>query len=444
MVQKYSMSNNFNEMSVKLKNIMDSLPNSKEYEFHLSSAYGTDVNSRFGALENIQYHNDESLTVTCIDDKKKGIASTNNLSDESIKSTIEKSETIASFLEPDKYQGLPKENLINDLDIDCDINFPKEFTTDELIDLTVECEKYALNYDSKIKNSEGCEYAYSQSNNLILNSHGAAGSYSSTSYTLSCVVIAEDNNLKERDYAYTTRRNFEKTENPKTIGELSAQKALSRLGAESISTRKCPVIFTPELSVGLFSSFLSAINGNNIYKKNSFLLDSIGNKIFPDHLSIIEDPTISEGLGTRPFDSEGIKTYEKSLVSNGILETYMLDTYSAKQLNLKSTANSGYSNINIQSSKKIDADIISSLDDGILITEMMGSGANILTGDYSRGAFGYLIKNGKISNPVTNFTIASNMSEMFKNIEAIGSDVYENSKIKCGSLLISEMTIGGN
>ena len=215
MVQKYSMSNNFNEMSVKLENIMDSLPNSKEYEFHLSSAYGTDVNSRFGALENIQYHNDESLTVTCIDDKKKGIASTNNLSDESIKSTIEKSETIASFLEPDKYQGLPKENLINDLDIDCDINFPKEFTTDELIDLTVECEKYALNYDSKIKNSEGCEYAYSQSNNLILNSHGAAGSYSSTSYTLSCVVIAEDNNLKERDYSYTTRRNFEKTENPK-------------------------------------------------------------------------------------------------------------------------------------------------------------------------------------------------------------------------------------
>tara|TARA_Y100001954_G_C15650372_1_gene522359 strand:+ start:1 stop:933 length:933 start_codon:yes stop_codon:yes gene_type:complete len=310
--------------------------------------------------------------------------------------------------------------------------------------MTVECEKSALEFDNKIKNSEGSEYAYSQSNNLILNSHGAVGSYSSTSYTLSCVVIAEDSDLKERDYAYSTRRNFEKTESAEKIGKLSAEKAISRLGAKSISTRKCPVILTPELSVGLFSSFLSAINGNNIYKKNSFLIDHLGEKIFSDHISIEEVPSLNEGLGTRPFDSEGVKTYSKDIIKEGILDTYLLDTYSAKQLNLKSTGNSGYSNINIRSSKEMSENIIESVDDGILITEMMGSGANLLTGDYSRGAFGYLIQKGKISHPVTNFTIASNMLDMFKNIDEIGCDFYQNSKISCGSVMIKDMTIGGN
>ncbi len=423
---------------------MSDLDKNKEYEFHFNSANGTDVTSRFGELENIQYHNDESLTVTCIDNNKKGVASTNNLSNESINSTIKKSETIASFLEPDSYQGLPIENLINELDIECGINFPKQFTTDELIKLTVECEKSALEFDKKIKNSEGSEYAYSQSNNLILNSYGATGSYSSISYTLSCVVIAEDKDLKERDYAYTTRRNFEKTDSAKKIGQLSAEKAISRLGAKSVSTRKCPVILTPELSVGLFSTFLSAINGNNIYKKNSFLIDFLGKKIFSDHISISEIPNLNEGLGTKPFDSEGVKTYSKDIVKEGTLETYLLDTYSAKQLSLKSTGNSGYSNINIRSSKETGDNIIESIDEGILITEMMGSGANLLTGDYSRGAFGYLIQKGKISHPVTNFTIASNMIDMFKNIEEIGTDFYQNSKINCGSVMIKDITIGGN
>ena len=438
------MSDSFENTCIRLKNIIDNLNSNREYEFHFNSASGTDVTSRFGDLENIQYHNDESLTVTCIDSKRKGMASTNNLSDESIESTIKKSETIASFLEPDEYQGLPSENLVNQLNIDCKTNFPKSFTTDELVDMTIECEKSALDFDKKIKNSEGSEYSYSQSNNLILNSFGAVGSYSTTSYTLSCVVIAEDKDLKERDYAYSTRRNFEKTESADEIGKSSAHKAISRLGAKSISTRKCPIILTPELSVGLFSSFLSAINGNNIYKKNSFLIDYLGKKIFPEHISIVENPDISEGLGTRPFDGEGVKTFTKSIVESGVLDTYLLDTYSAKQLELKSTANNGYSNIYIKSSKSINENIIESLEEGVLITEMMGSGANLLTGDYSRGAFGYLIKNGKISHPVTNFTIASNMLDMFKNIREIGSDYYQNSKITCGSVLINDMTIGGN
>ena len=272
------MSATFHETTDKLKNIIDGLDNKREYEFHFNSADGADVTSRFGDVENIQYHNDESLTVTCIDGKRKGVASTNNLSDESIKLTIEKSKTIASFLETDEHQGLAKDNLINQLNIDCDINFPKTFSSDQLIDMTVECEKAALDYDKRINNSEGSEYGYSQSNNLILNSHGAVGSYSSTSYTLSCVVIAEENGLKERDYAYTTRRNFEQTESAEAIGKLSAKKVISRLGAKSISTRKCPVILTPELSVGLFASFLSAINGNNIYKKNSFLSEYLNKK----------------------------------------------------------------------------------------------------------------------------------------------------------------------
>ena len=438
------MPNNFKETTKNLKEIIDNLDKKREYEFHFHSADGADVTSRFGDVENIQYHNDEALTVTCIDGKRKGVASTNNLSDESIELTIEKSKTIASFLETDKHQGLAKDNLINEFDIDCGINFPKELSTEELINMTIECEKSALEYDKRINNSEGSEYAYSQSNNLILNSHGAAGSYSSTSYTLSCVVIAEEEGLKERDYAYSTRRSFNQIGDPKTIGHESAKKVISRLGAKSISTRKCPIILTPELSVGLFSSFLSAINGNNIYKKNSFLRDFINKKVFSDHISISEQPNVKEGLGSRPFDSEGVITSDKLIVEGGVLNTYLLDTYSASQLSLKSTGNSGYSNILIDSTKPMMSNLIESIDNGILVTELMGSGANMLTGDYSRGAFGYLIENGKISYPVTNFTIASNMIEMFKNIEEIGNDYYLNSKIRCGSLMINDMTVGGN
>ena len=438
------MPNNFKETTKNLKEIIDNLDKKREYEFHFHSADGADVTSRFGDVENIQYHNDEALTVTCIDGKRKGVASTNNLSDESIELTIEKSKTIASFLETDQHQGLAKENLINEFDIDCGINFPKELSTEELINMTIECEKSALDYDKRINNSEGSEYAYSQSNNLILNSRGAAGSYSSTSYTLSCVVIAEEEGLKERDYAYSTRRSFNQIGDPKTIGHESAKKVISRLGAKSISTRKCPIILTPELSVGLFSSFLSAINGNNIYKKNSFLRDFINKKVFSDHISISEQPNVKEGLGSRPFDSEGVITSDKLIVEDGVLNTYLLDTYSASQLSLKSTGNSGYSNILIDSTKPMMSNLVESIDNGILVTELMGSGANMLTGDYSRGAFGYLIENGKISYPVTNFTIASNMIEMFKNIEEIGNDYYLNSKIKCGSLMINDMTVGGN
>ena len=438
------MPNNFKETTKKLKEIIDNLDKKREYEFHFHSADGADVTSRFGDVENIQYHNDEALTVTCIDGKRKGVASTNNLSDESIELTIEKSKTIASFLETDKHQGLAKENLINEFDIDCGINFPKELSTEELVNMTIECEKSALDYDKRINNSEGSEYAYSQSNNLILNSHGAAGSYSSTSYTLSCVVIAEEEGLKERDYAFSTRRSFNQIGDPKAIGHESAKKVISRLGAKSISTRKCPIILTPELSVGLFSSFLSAINGNNIYKKNSFLRDFINKKVFSDHISISEQPNLREGLGSRPFDSEGVITSDKLIVEDGVLNTYLLDTYSASQLSLKSTGNSGYSNILINSTKPMMSNLVESIDNGILVTELMGSGANMLTGDYSRGAFGYLIENGKISYPVTNFTIASNMIEMFKNIEEIGNDYYLNSKIKCGSLMINDMTVGGN
>ena len=438
------MPNNFKETTKNLKEIIDNLDKKREYEFHFHSADGADVTSRFGDVENIQYHNDEALTVTCIDGKRKGVASTNNLSDESIELTIEKSKTIASFLETDKHQGLAKENLINEFDIDCGINFPQELSTEELVNMTIECEKSALDYDKRINNSEGSEYAYSQSNNLILNSHGAAGSYSSTSYTLSCVVIAEEEGLKERDYAFSTRRSFNQIGDPKAIGHESAKKVISRLGAKSISTRKCPIILTPELSAGLFSSFLSAINGNNIYKKNSFLRDFINKKVFSDHISISEQPNLKEGLGSRPFDSEGVITSDKLIVEDGVLNTYLLDTYSASQLSLKSTGNSGYSNILINSTKPMMSNLVESIDNGIMVTELMGSGANMLTGDYSRGAFGYLIENGKISYPVTNFTIASNMIEMFKNIEEIGNDYYLNSKIKCGSLMINDMTVGGN
>ena len=248
----------------------------------------------------------------------------------------------------------------------------------------------------------------------------------------------------ERDYWYSSVRDFKKLESVKQIGKMAAKRTVSRLGAKNISTRVCPVIFSPEMAVSLISNFLSAINGEAIYKKSSFLLGKLNEQIFPEFIHIKEEPHLSNGPGTRPYDSEGVLTFKKDIIKDGLLKTYLLDTYSARKLKSKSTGNGVLTNIIIDSNDKLESNIISTLDDGIYITEMMGSGANILTGDYSRGAFGYLIKNGEIQYPVNGITVASNLVQMFKNIVSLGDDVDMRNRITSGSMMINDVTIGGS
>ena len=278
---------------------------------------------------------------------------------------------------------------------------------------------------------------------MILNTNGAYGTYRSTDYSLSCIALAEENKLMERDYWYSSSRDFNRLEKGASIGKKAADRVLSRLGAKTIKTRVCPVLFSPEMSASIVSNFLSAINGSAIYKKSSFLLDKINEKIFPDFVNIQEEPLLINGPATRPYDSEGVLTKSKDIISDGVLENYLLDTYASRKLKMDCTGNGVLTNVTMNSSKPLVSNMLSTLHDGVYITDMMGSGANTLTGDYSRGAFGYLVKNGEIQHPVTEITVASNLSQMFHNILALGDDIDLRNRIRTGSLLIDNITIGG-
>ena len=427
-----------------LLNISKNLNTKYDHEFNLSVSDGFTVTCRSGNVESIEHHQDTLMSVTVYSDYRKGSASTNNLSEESISSVIQKAENISKNTQPDECQGLPSENYTKDESKDLEIYYPMDLKIEDVIDLTNECESEAFKTDKRISNSEGSSFSYSTNQHILLNTKGAFGSFNSTNYNLSCIVLAKEKKLMERDYWYSSVRDFKKLESVKQIGNMAAKRTVSRLGAKNISTRVCPVIFSPEMAVSLISNFLSAINGEAIYKKSSFLLGKLNEQIFPEFIHIKEEPHLSNGPGTRPYDSEGVLTFKKDIIKDGLLKTYLLDTYSARKLKSKSTGNGVLTNIIIDSNDKLESNIISTLDDGIYITEMMGSGANILTGDYSRGAFGYLIKNGEIQYPVNGITVASNLVQMFKNIVSLGDDVDMRNRITSGSMMINDVTIGGS
>ncbi|MED5274823.1 MAG: metallopeptidase TldD-related protein [Pseudomonadota bacterium] len=416
-----------------------------DYQFSIGLAEGVTVTSRCGNVESIEHNQDNVLGVKVLYENRQGFAGTNNLSNESIEKTIEKAKNIATNTQPDNCNGLPDSNFVTSDNMPkLNMYYPSDVGIKEIIDITHECEKSAFEYDKRINNSEGSSFSYTNNNTLIINSNGADGMKQTTSFTLSCIVVAEDGKSKERDYEYSAARDFKKLESPEKVGTQAGQKTISRLGARTIKTRVCPVLFSPEMSVSIFSDFLSAIQGSAIYRRASFLLDKIDQPIFPDFISISEEPHLPDGIGSSPFDAEGVLTKNKSIVSDGKLKSYLLDTYSARKLGSTSTSNKSLvTNIIVDTKKEKIKNIISNMPDGIYITEMMGSGVNIITGDYSRGAFGYLIKDGEISHPVTEITVASNLKDMFKNIIGLGSDIDRRSNINIGSLLINNITIGG-
>jgi PmbA protein len=426
-----------------LLKIITSLNKKYDYQFNVTTSNGVSVNCRFKEVENIEYHNDTEMTVTVFNDYKKGNASTNDLSVESIEKTITKAENISKNTQPDEYQGLPEANFTLSESKNLGIFYPQDLNTNDMINLVKTCEEEAFNFDKRIINSEGAGFSLAHNEHMILNTKEAFGSYKSTDYSLSCVTLAEEKKSMERDYWYSSTRDYQKLETAKQIGIKAAERTIARLGAKTISTRSCPVIFSPEMSSSIIGSFLAAISGPAIYKKSSFLLEKLNQKIFPDFIKIKEEPHITDGSGTKPYDCDGVLTIEKSIIKNGTLNTYLLDTYSSRKLDMKCTGNGVITNIAIESDLPYPSDLIETLEDGILITEMMGSGANILTGDYSRGAFGYLIKNGKIIHPVTEITVASNLLKMFENIKSIGNDFDLRNNIRTGSILIDDITIGG-
>ena len=406
---------------------------------------GLSVTVRLGEVESLEYQRDRSLGVTVYAGHRKGSASTANLTPEAVEETVRKALSIASFTADDEYAGLPEAELMASQLPDLDLSHPWDLEAPAAVELARRCEAAGLAHDARIRNSEGASVGTHQKLSVFGNSHGFVGGYPSTSHSVSCVVLGQDNGEMQRDYWYTAARDWRSLEDVESVGRKAAAKAVGRLGAGKMGTRKAPVLFAPELARGLIGHFTGAIGGGAQYRRSSFLLDAKGQQVFPEAISLVERPHLRGALGSAPFDGEGVATRERALVVNGVLDGYLLDSYSARKLGLVTTGNAGgVHNLVVQGHMLDPKTLLRKLGTGLLVTEMMGQGVNPVTGDYSRGAAGFWVENGEPVRPEHEITVAGNLRAMYLGVVALGDDVDTRGAIHCGSLLIDEMTIAGD
>ena len=414
-------------------------------EVEISYGTGKNVSIRLGNLETLEINRDKGFSVTLYNGQRKGSSSSSDLSDQSIEDTVDAAFNIARYTAPDPLFGLAdKELMATDMQ-DLDLYNPWDISIDHLIDLAKVCEASALDVSQKITNSEGASVSSSEGIFIYANSHGFEGGYPTSRHSIGCSVIAEEKSMMQRDYWYSSARHVEDLESPESIGTLAGTRTLSRLGAQKIKTCHAPVIFEAPIAAGLISSLISAISGGNLYRQSSFLLNSLGEKVASDHLTIEEDPFLLRGDASSMFDDEGVATHKRLLIDQGIVNGYLLSSYSARKLGMQSTGNAGGAhNLIVKTSNKNLQDLMKTMHQGLLVTELLGHGLNMVTGDYSRGAAGYWIENGMIAYPVEEITIAGNMKDMLKQIVAIGNDVYRNGSKLTGSILLETMSIASS
>jgi PmbA protein len=413
-------------------------------EVGISVDTGLSVTARLGEVETLEYQRDRGMGVTIYRGKRKGAASTADLSPHAIRETVAKAISIASFTAEDEFSGLPDPDTIARDIPDLDLCHPWKIEPDEARDMAVACEAAALAVDKRIGNSEGATLSSHQGIRVFGNTLGFVGGYASSLHSLSCVVVAQENGEMQRDYWYSSVRDSRDMESGDSIGKQAATRALRRLNARKLATINAPVMFVPELARGLIGHFLSAVRGGSQYRRSSFLLDSAGQQIFPAWMQISERPHIKKALGSAPFDSEGVATRDRELIQDGVLTGYILSTYSARKLGLKTTGNAGgVHNLFVKSGPDDFAVLLKRMGRGLLVTELMGQGVNGVTGDYSRGAAGFWVENGELAYPVHEITIAGNLKDMLKNIVSVGSDVDARGGIRTGSILLESMMIAG-
>lgn len=406
---------------------------------------GLNVNVRMGEVETVEHTRDRGIAVTVYVDQRKGSASTADLRPDSISTTIAQALAIARHTEADPAAGLADPGRMATFFPELDLWHPWVLDAEQAIELGVACEAAGRGHDPRISNSDGASLASGGSLGVYANSHGFVGRERRTRHSLSCSLIAEDAGGMQRDYWFSTAVAREDLEAVEAIGRRAAERTLARLGGEKLNTRTCPVLFAPELARGLIGHLVGAVSGGALYRKASFLLDRRGEQLFPAWFQVHEDPFIRRGLGSGAFDAEGVASQASDLVRDGVLMRYVLGSYSARRLGLESTGNAGgIHNLKVAANAGGLAEMVQQMHRGLLVTELMGQGVNILTGDYSRGAAGFWVENGVITHPVHEVTIAAHLGDVFRRIVAVGNDVDTRSNILCGSILVEQMTVAGS
>lgn len=406
---------------------------------------GLAATARLGDVENLEFTNDRGLGITVYKDRRKGSASTSDISPEAVREAVSKACAFSTYTAKDEYAGLAEAELMCADLRDLDLDHPWPIDSAEAIAMAIECEHIAMKYDSRINNSEGATVSSNRSSRTYGNTHGFVGSYSKTSHSVSCVVLGGTDAEMQRDYYYSTARDCADLESVQVIGEMAAKRTVRRLGARKIKTTRAPVLLIPELARGFIGHAIGAISGGAQYRRASFLLDAAGETIFPNFVSIEERPHLPKAMASAPYDAEGVGTYDRDIIRDGVLQGYVLGSYSARRLGLKTTANAGGAqNLNVPGNVDDLETLIKDMGTGLIVEELIGQGVNAVTGDYSRGVVGQWVENGEIQFPVHEVTIAGNLRDLYGRIAAIGRDQDTRGGIRCGSLLVDEMTIAGN
>jgi PmbA protein len=414
-------------------------------EAAVSQDTGLSVGVRLGEVETLEHQRDRSMGISVYFGQRKGSASTADFSLEAVRATVAKACSIARFTAEDAASGLAEAALMSRGPLDLDLAHPWNLSAERAIEIAKACEAAALGFDPRINNSEGASLGTHQGLHVYGNTHGFIGGYPTTSHTLSCVVLAGTGEDMQRDYWYSSARDWRELEQAEAIGRESARRTVARLEPHRLSTRRAPILFAPEIARGLIGHFVAAIRGSSQYRQSTFLLNSMGQQVFPAGFSVSERPHIPRAMGSAPFDDEGVATRDRELVVDGVLTGYILSSYSARKLGLQTTGNAGGAHnllVAPNVSGGLDAQL-KKLGTGLLVTELMGQGINMVTGDYSRGAAGFWVENGSVQYPVAEITIAGNLRDMFLGLAGVGDDVDARGGTRVGSILLQEMTIAG-
>lgn len=414
-------------------------------EAETSLGIGQNVSVRLGDVETIEYNRDKGLSVTVYFGDRRGHASTSDLGPDAVRDTVTAACNIARHTAADPFCGLADPERLAQEIPELQLYHPWSLPVDEAVALAKQCEAAALEVDARITNSEGASVSTYEGMFCYANSHGFSAGYPTSRHALSCSVIAEQGEAMQRDYWYSTSRAREDLQDASAIGRIAGERTVRRLGGRQLKTMQVPVLFEAPLASGLLSHFVSAVSGGNLYRKSSFLLYSLGRAVFAPLVQIKELPHLPRGLASSPFDNEGVATRPRDLVVDGVLQGYMLSSYSARKLGMTTTGNAGGNHNLVLQSGPLDFDgLLKAMGRGLLVTELLGHGINLVTGDYSRGAAGFWVEHGEIQYPVEEITIAGNLAAMFRQIVAVGSDVQVQGSKQTGSILVESMTVAGS